>query len=80
MLVTGHQPNYLPYLGFFHKIAKADAFVLETIPAENGRDVFELESRDGKIVVRGSSGVAMASGVGIIDRSTLAIPASSLSR
>lgn len=28
MLVTGHQPNYLPYLGFFHKIAKADAFVV----------------------------------------------------
>ncbi len=28
MILTGHQPNYLPYLGFFHKIAKADAFVL----------------------------------------------------
>ena len=31
-------------------------------PPENGRDVFEIESRDGKIVVRGSSGVAIASG------------------
>lgn len=28
MILTGHQPNYLPYLGFFHKLARADAFVL----------------------------------------------------
>lgn len=28
MRVTGHQPNYLPYLGFFHKIACADLFVV----------------------------------------------------
>ena len=28
MLVTGHQPNYLPYPGFFEKIARADLFVL----------------------------------------------------
>ena len=28
MLLTGHQANYLPYLGFFEKIARADAFVL----------------------------------------------------
>ena len=42
--------------------AKAELFLLETIPAENGRDVFEIESRDGKIVIRGSSGVAIASG------------------
>ena len=40
----------------------ADAFVLETIPPVDGRDVFEVESADGKIVVRGSSGVAIASG------------------
>lgn len=43
--------------------AQADRFLLESIGPEDGRDVFELESRDGKIVVRGSSGVAMASGV-----------------
>jgi alpha-N-acetylglucosaminidase len=41
---------------------KADQFLLETIPAENGRDVFEIENRDGKVVIRGSSGVAIASG------------------
>jgi hypothetical protein len=30
MLITGgHQPNYLPYLGFFDKIAQCDLFVIE---------------------------------------------------
>jgi hypothetical protein len=28
MLLTAHQPNYLPYLGFFHKIAQADRFTI----------------------------------------------------
>lgn len=28
MIVAVHQPNYLPYLGFFHKMALADVFVL----------------------------------------------------
>ena len=28
MIVTIHQPNYLPYLGLFHKVARADVFVL----------------------------------------------------
>ncbi|MHB0958063.1 MAG: alpha-N-acetylglucosaminidase TIM-barrel domain-containing protein [Pirellulaceae bacterium] len=41
----------------------ADAFLLETIPQEDGQDVFEVESVDGKIVVRGSNGVAITSGV-----------------
>jgi alpha-N-acetylglucosaminidase len=41
---------------------RADQFVFEAIPQEDSRDVFELESRDGKMVVRGSTGVAMASG------------------
>jgi hypothetical protein len=30
MLVTaGHQPNYLPWLGFFDKMAKCDIFIIE---------------------------------------------------
>ena len=28
MILTGHQPNYLPYPGFFDKIAQADAFLI----------------------------------------------------
>jgi alpha-N-acetylglucosaminidase len=36
--------------------------VLEDIPAADGQDVFEFESRDGKLVLRGNSGVAMAAG------------------
>ncbi len=28
MLVTGHQPNYLPYLGLLAKVARADLFVV----------------------------------------------------
>lgn len=28
MIVTIHQPNYLPYLGFFQKMAKADVLVV----------------------------------------------------
>ena len=33
----------------------------EAIPSDHGRDVFEIESRGGKIVLRGNNGVAMAS-------------------
>ncbi|MBN1422061.1 MAG: WbqC family protein [Planctomycetes bacterium] len=28
MIVTGHQPNYLPYPGFFQKVASSDLFVI----------------------------------------------------
>ena len=42
---------------------RSAGFVLESIPKDNGRDVFELQSKVGKVVVRGSSGVAMASGL-----------------
>ena len=39
----------------------AEQFVLEAIPQENGKDVFEIESRDGKIVLRGNNGVSICS-------------------
>lgn len=28
MIITAHQPNYLPYLGFFDKMRKSDTFVI----------------------------------------------------
>lgn len=28
MILAGHQPNYLPYIGFFHKAANCDVFAL----------------------------------------------------
>src|SRR3989344_2925711 len=28
MIISGHQPEYLPYLGFFYKMVKADRFIL----------------------------------------------------
>lgn len=39
----------------------SDAFVVETIAPDSGGDVFEVESRTGKIVLRGNNGVAIAS-------------------
>ena len=39
----------------------ANQFVLETIPLEKGKDVFEIEGENGKVVLRGSSGVAISS-------------------
>jgi alpha-N-acetylglucosaminidase len=41
----------------------ADQFVFETIAADNGCDVFEIESRGSKTVIRGNNGVAMAMGL-----------------
>ena len=38
----------------------ARQFILELIPPENGQDVFELQSRDGKVVVRGNSPLSQA--------------------
>jgi alpha-N-acetylglucosaminidase len=39
----------------------ANQFVAETIPPDNGRDVFEVESRGDKIVLRGNDAVSIAS-------------------
>ncbi len=37
MLIAIHQPNYLPWLGYFHKIARADCFVfLEQVQYSRG--------------------------------------------
>jgi alpha-N-acetylglucosaminidase len=39
----------------------ADKFVLTEIPAENGKDVFELQSKDGKIILGGNKALSIAS-------------------
>ncbi len=39
----------------------AGQFVCEVIPQKNGRDVYEVDSRGGKVVLRGNNGVALAS-------------------
>jgi len=39
----------------------ADGFVCQVIPQDGGKDVFEVESQDGKIVLRGNNGVSLAS-------------------
>lgn len=41
--------------------ARASEFCVEAIPSFQGRDVFEIESREGKVVLRGNSPVAVAS-------------------
>ena len=41
----------------------ADRFEFESIPPLRGRDVFEIETRDGKTVIRGNNGLAMAVGL-----------------
>lgn len=40
---------------------QGNAFVLEIIPRDPAGDVFELESRGGKVVLRGNNGVSLAS-------------------
>ena len=40
---------------------KAPAFLVEFIEADKGKDVFELESRGNKIVLRGNNGVSIGS-------------------
>jgi len=40
---------------------KADRFVLESIPREGDLDVFEIATHDGKVILRGSTGVAVCS-------------------
>ena len=40
---------------------RAKAVTLELIPADGGRDVFEIEGQGGRVTLRGNNGVALAS-------------------
>ncbi|MEO8405977.1 MAG: alpha-N-acetylglucosaminidase, partial [Chitinophagaceae bacterium] len=46
-----------------HRIipVQASQFIIETLSPDNGKDIFEIESRNNKIVLRGNNGVAIAS-------------------
>jgi alpha-N-acetylglucosaminidase len=39
----------------------AASFVIEPLQAQNSKDVFEIESKSNKIILRGTNGVAIAS-------------------
>ena len=39
----------------------ANYFIVESVSAENGKDIFEVESRAGKIILRGNNGLSVAS-------------------
>src|SRR5262245_34114053 len=39
----------------------ATHFIVEHVAGENGKDIFEIESRAGKIVLRGNNGTSVAS-------------------
>src|SRR5689334_21948660 len=41
--------------------AHASQFSIESVKPENGKDVFEVESKGAKIILRGNTGVAVAS-------------------
>ena len=43
----------------------AGHFILESIPQENGQDVFEIDGRGGRVVLRGSNGVAICSALNV---------------
>jgi alpha-N-acetylglucosaminidase len=44
--------------------AQAGHFIVKEIPAENGKDVFELQSQDGKIILGGNKALSVASALG----------------
>lgn len=62
---VGARPAAAPARGLIERVLpqQAGSFVVEIIPAVDDDDVFEIESRDGKIVLRGNNGVSVASGL-----------------
>lgn len=50
-------------LAFIERIipGKSNLFSVEAIPQENSKDVFEIDSKNGKIMLRGNNGLSVAS-------------------
>jgi alpha-N-acetylglucosaminidase len=55
----------LPARGLIHRLLPEHEqwFILEQIPSDEGRDVFEIESQNNQIVLRGNNGVSLAAGL-----------------
>lgn len=54
MIVAIHQPNYLPWLGYFHKMKKADAFIIldhAQLPGKGLPNRNYIKGKDGKKVL-----------------------------
>lgn len=54
MIVAIHQPNYIPWLGYFHKLKKADIFVLldnVQLPGKGLANRNYIKGKDGKKVM-----------------------------
>jgi len=47
----------------FPDSGRKDAFVFVSIPGQGGRDCFEVETRDGKVVIGGNNAISMAVGL-----------------
>lgn len=62
---AGVPKNNEPIRGLVHRIVPAyeNRFIFEKIPPESGKDVFELEGHNGKIIIRGNNFNSMAVGL-----------------
>ena len=62
-LTTQAQVDQQNTAAFLKRIVanRAGEFIVEEIPRENEKDVFEVESRNNKIVLRGNNGLSVAS-------------------
>jgi alpha-N-acetylglucosaminidase len=63
-LASGYcQLNTQSSIALIHRVVPefADYFVIEELPLKEGTNVFEIESRGNKIILRGRNGVAVAS-------------------
>ncbi|MDR1167800.1 MAG: alpha-N-acetylglucosaminidase, partial [Heliobacteriaceae bacterium] len=65
LTACGKAPSVTAAEGLLQRMAPAlvGRVSFETVPADSGGDVFELQTQNGKLLVRGNNGVSMASGL-----------------